>query len=91
MSRAKAHATLHAEYPAWEELAMLSLRRITVVNQPRARAAVLSRLASLLGQHRKLATNHARRSPLSSPALDCAAPSSIHPRCVGSAGSLTGL
>lgn len=44
VGRAEAHTTLHASHPAWEELAMLSLRRITVVNQPRARAAVVSRL-----------------------------------------------
>lgn len=44
VGRAEAHATLRANNPAWEELAMLSLRRITVVNQPLARAAVVSRL-----------------------------------------------
>ncbi len=48
IDRHEAHAALHANRPAWEELAMLSLRRITVVNQPRARAAIVSRM------HRRL-------------------------------------
>ena len=48
IDRREAHAALHANRPAWEELAMLSLRRITVVNQPRARAAIVSRM------HRRL-------------------------------------
>lgn len=60
VSCADAHATLHANDGAWEELAMLSLRRITVVNQCRARAAVVSRLHALLGQHGKLDKNHVK-------------------------------
>ena len=44
IGRREAHAALHTNRPAWEELAMLSLRRITVINQPRARAAIVSRL-----------------------------------------------
>ena len=60
VGRAEAHATLHANHPAWEELAMLSLRRITVVNQPRARAAMVSRLHALLDQHGKLTKNHVK-------------------------------
>ena len=60
VGRTDAHATLHANDGAWEELAMLSLRRITVVNQRRARAAVVSRLHELLGQHGKLDKNHVK-------------------------------
>ena len=60
VGRAEAHATLHANHPAWEELAMLSLRRITVVNQPRARAAMVSRLHALLDHHGKLTKNHVK-------------------------------
>lgn len=44
IGRVEAHETLRANHPAWEELIMLSLRRITVVNHPRARAAVVGRL-----------------------------------------------
>ena len=44
VDRVEAHETLRANHPAWEELVMLSLRRITVVNHPRARAAVVTRL-----------------------------------------------
>lgn len=60
VGRADAHATLHASNGAWEELARLSLWRITVVNQRRARAAVVSRLHALLGQHGKLNKNHVK-------------------------------
>ena len=48
INRDEAHVALHANRPAWEELAMLSLRRITVINQPRARAAIVVRM------HRRL-------------------------------------
>ena len=60
VGRAEAHATLHANHPAWEELTMLSLRRITVVNQPRARAAMVSRLHAMLDHHGKLTKKHVK-------------------------------
>lgn len=60
VGRAEAHATLRANHPAWEELAMLSLRRITVVNQPRARAAVVSRLHSSWAGTGKLDKNQVK-------------------------------
>lgn len=60
VGRADAHATLHANDGAWEELAMLSLRRITVINQGRARAALVSRLHALLKKHGKLDKNHVK-------------------------------
>lgn len=50
----RAHEVLHSNRPAWEELAMLSLRRIVVVNQPRARAAIVSRLDRRLKQAGKI-------------------------------------
>ncbi len=46
--RRTAHRVLHTNRPAWEELIMRSLRRITVINQPRARAAIVHQLASRL-------------------------------------------
>ena len=39
-----AHRTLHDNRPAWETLVLLSLRRITAINQPRARAALVDAL-----------------------------------------------
>lgn len=60
----EAHAALHLRGPVWEELARLSLERVTAINQPRARAAMVAviarhpdigregvqRMASALGQ-----------------------------------------
>ncbi|WP_419861457.1 hypothetical protein [Candidatus Palauibacter sp.] len=45
---ATAHRVLHANRPAWERLVMLSLRRLTVINHPRARAAIVRELAERL-------------------------------------------
>ena len=39
-----AHRVLHDNRPAWETLVLLSLRRITAINQPRARAALVDAL-----------------------------------------------
>ncbi len=64
VGRADSMRRLHANDQAWEELAMLSLRRITVANQRRARAAVVSWLHALLGQHRKLDKNHVKEVAL---------------------------
>ena len=44
ISREDAHRLLHDHRPVWETLVMLSLRRITVINQPRARAALVAAL-----------------------------------------------
>lgn len=44
VSREDAHRVLHDHRPVWETLVMLSLRRITVINQPRARAALVAAL-----------------------------------------------
>lgn len=44
ISAATAHKVLHANRPAWERLIMLSLRRLTVINHPRARAAIVREL-----------------------------------------------
>lgn len=43
-----AHAVLHANRPAWETLVMLSLRRLVVINEPLARAAIVRELSALL-------------------------------------------
>jgi len=48
VSAATAHRILHASRPAWERLVMLSLRRLTVINHPRARAAIVKELAERL-------------------------------------------
>ena len=45
---ATAHWALHSNRPAWERLAMLSLRRLTVINHARARAAIVGELARRL-------------------------------------------
>ena len=39
-----AHATLRSNAQAWERLALLGLRQITVISQPRARAALIAAL-----------------------------------------------
>ncbi len=39
-----AHQVLHRHRPVWETLVLLSLRRLTVINQPRARAALIAEL-----------------------------------------------
>ncbi len=44
INRRTAHRTLHTNRPAWEESVMLSLQRITVINQPRGRAAIVREL-----------------------------------------------
>lgn len=40
----EAHRILHYNRPAWEELALLSLRRVTVINHTDARAAIVRQL-----------------------------------------------
>lgn len=45
ISERRAHRALHANRPSWEQLVMLSLRRLTVINQPRARAAIIREMA----------------------------------------------
>ena len=45
INREDAHRVLHDHRPVWETLVMLSLRRITVINQLRARAALVTALA----------------------------------------------
>ena len=44
ISREDAHRVLHDYRPVWETLVRLSLRQITVINQPRARAALVAAL-----------------------------------------------
>lgn len=60
ISRVEAHETLRANHPAWEELVMLSLRRITVINHPRARAAVVHRLHRYWASTGKLNKNQVK-------------------------------
>ena len=63
-----AHAVLHANRPAWETLVMLSLRRLVVINEPLARAAIVRELSARLraegridkGQVQRMATALAR-------------------------------
>ena len=51
LSPSDAHHTLHASRPAWERLVMLSLRRLTVLNQPRARGMLVRTLAERLRRY----------------------------------------
>lgn len=44
IGRPHAHWLFHCNRPSWETLVMLSLRRITTINQPRARAAIAHHL-----------------------------------------------
>ncbi len=54
VSRDDAHRALHANRQAWEELVMLSLRRVVAINQSRARAFVVSRLHEALNSKQKI-------------------------------------
>ncbi len=46
ITRNSAHELLHRNRPSWETLVMLSLRQITAINQPKARAAIVHYLRS---------------------------------------------
>ncbi len=54
MSADEAHEVLHANRQAWETLARLGLRSVTVISQRTARAAVVRRLKSLLRENGRL-------------------------------------
>lgn len=45
MAQTSAHEVLHRSGPGWETLVMLSLKRITAISQPAARAAIIVYLA----------------------------------------------
>ncbi len=45
--RSEAHALLHRHRPCWEEMVMLSLKRVTAINQRNARAALMIHLGKL--------------------------------------------
>lgn len=46
MSADEAHGILHENRPAWETLARLGVMRVTVISQPRARAAIVGHLGA---------------------------------------------
>lgn len=46
INRKAAHWLFHHHRPSWETLVMLSLKRITIINQPRARAAIAHHLGT---------------------------------------------
>ncbi len=50
VSASDAHRVLHWSRPAWERLVLVSLRRLTVMNHPRARAAIVRGLGERLQQ-----------------------------------------
>ena len=54
ISARRAHQVLHVNRPSWEQLVMLSLRRLTVINQPRARAAIIREMAQRLQMYGKI-------------------------------------
>lgn len=54
MSADEVHRVLHLHRPAWERLAMLGVQKVTVISQPNARAAIVSRLAERLRENGRL-------------------------------------
>ncbi len=58
ISRKAAHAALHASKSAWEQLVMLSLRRLTVINQVRARAQIVRHLHGVLREEGRIRKTH---------------------------------
>lgn len=54
MSGEDAHRVLHANRQAWETLARLSVKSVTTILQPKARAAVVSHLKVRLNKHGRL-------------------------------------
>ena len=54
ISADEAHEVLHANRQAWETLARLGIRSVTVISQRTARAAVVCRLKSLLHENGRL-------------------------------------
>ena len=45
ITRTVAHKLLHRHRPSWEKLVMLSLKRLTTINQPSVRAAIVHHLS----------------------------------------------
>ena len=58
ITAAEAHRILHHNRPAWEQLAMLSLRRVTVINHADARAAMVRQLRRRLEVEGKIKAKH---------------------------------
>ncbi len=58
LSRRSAHRALHVNRPAWEQLIMLSLRRLTVINDARARAQLVCYLQRVLRGGRPVRKTH---------------------------------
>lgn len=54
VSREDAHQVLRTNHQAWERLAMLSVKRLVVLNQPAVRAAVVACLQQRLQAHTKI-------------------------------------
>ncbi len=57
----KAHRILHHNRPAWERLALLSIRRVTVINHAEARAAVVDQLGRRLEADGRIREKHVQR------------------------------
>ena len=54
----EAHRILHHNRPAWERLALLSVRRVTVINHAQARAAIVRHLGQRLDAEGKFRETH---------------------------------
>ena len=60
IARKAAHWLFHRHRPSWETLVMLSLKRITTINQPRARAAIAHHLGVQVQTHGRFDQNHVK-------------------------------
>ncbi len=54
VSRADAHSVLHRSGPVWEEFVLLCIRRLTVMNEPRARAHMVRGLQEEMRRKEKV-------------------------------------
>lgn len=64
MSASDAHRALHRSRPAWERLILVSLRRLTVINHPHARAAIVAELSKRLGREDRISEKQVKRMAL---------------------------
>ncbi len=54
ISANEAHSVLHVNRQTWETLAMLGVKQVTVISQPKARAAIVSHLRARLRENGRL-------------------------------------
>lgn len=61
ITRDDAHQALHWHNPSWEELVRLCLRHIVVINEPKARAAVVWHLHDLILKEKNVTKHEVKR------------------------------